>query len=66
MLPFIELAVGSELDDDTVNSAAARRAALLANQIVVVSNDIFSYEKGSPARGQPEQPRARGHGPRAP
>ena len=53
VLPFIELAVGSELDDDTVNSAAARRAALLANQIVVVSNDIFSYEKEVLREGNP-------------
>lgn len=53
VLPFIELAVGSALDDHTVNSDAARRAALLANQIVVVSNDIFSYEKEVRREGNP-------------
>lgn len=53
VLPFIELAVGSALDDRTVNSDAARRAALLANQIVVVSNDIFSYEKEVLREGNP-------------
>lgn len=53
VLPFIELAVGSALDDCTVSSAAARRAALLANQIVVVSNDIFSYEKEVLREGNP-------------
>lgn len=53
VLPFIELAVGSAMEDDVVTSADARRAALLSNLIVVVSNDIFSYEKEVQQEGNP-------------
>ncbi|MBK9260788.1 MAG: hypothetical protein IPM54_13335 [Polyangiaceae bacterium] len=53
VLPFIELAVGSATEDDVVTSAEARRAALLSNLIVVVSNDIFSYEKEVQQEGNP-------------
>lgn len=53
VLPFIELAVGSASEDDVVTSADARRAALLSNLIVVVSNDIFSYEKEVQQEGNP-------------
>jgi hypothetical protein len=53
ILPFIELAVGSATEDGVVTCAAARRAALLSNLIVVVSNDIFSYEKEVQKEGNP-------------
>lgn len=45
ILPFVELAAGCATADPVVTSESARRAALLANLIVVVSNDIFSFEK---------------------
>lgn len=37
----------------SVTSVAARRAAELSNLIVVVSNDIFSYEKEVQQEGNP-------------
>ncbi len=53
VLPFIELATGCATADDMIRSPQARRVALLANMIVVVSNDIFSYEKEVLQNGNP-------------
>lgn len=53
VLPFIELAAGCAGTDPVFTSLAARRAALLSNRIVVVSNDIFSYEKEVTLNGNP-------------
>ncbi|HRI67164.1 MAG TPA: hypothetical protein PK156_23130 [Polyangium sp.] len=53
ILPFIELAVGSAADDAVVTSIEAQRIARLSNLIVVVSNDIFSYEKEVLREGNP-------------
>lgn len=50
---FIELASDCAGSERVVTSAQSRRAALLANQIVVVSNDIFSYEKEVMHNGNP-------------
>jgi hypothetical protein len=53
VLPFIELATGCADAGDMVSTPLARRVTLLANMIVVVSNDIFSYEKEVLQNGNP-------------